>query len=149
MNTKLLRFLAVAVLITSTAALQSCGETAMLVPVEGPLSEARPVPVMSVKVQGIQSNSGKLSFLMPDGEKCSGRWSSAAGAGISSLLAQYGATYISGFSISTGHGQNPGQALAVCEKGRSFQLDFVTGAGTAHGFGIAKDSESNLYRFVF
>ena len=29
------------------------------------------------------------------------------------------------------------------------QLEFVTGAGTAHGFGIAKDDEGNIYRFVF
>jgi hypothetical protein len=79
---------------------------------------------------------------MPDGDTCQGRWSSAAGAGITlasgSLLSQYGSTYISGFSLSTGRGQNPGQALIVCGKGRTFQLEFVTGAGTAHGFGIGK-----------
>jgi len=64
-------------------------------------------------------------------------------------MSQYGSAYLSGYSISTGSGQNPGAALAVCSTGRSLQLEFVTGAGTAHGFGIGKDNEGNIYRFVF
>lgn len=43
----------------------------------------------------------------------------------------------------------PGYALATCSRGRTLQLEFVTGAGTAHGFGIAKDNEGNIFRFVF
>jgi hypothetical protein len=124
-----------------------------MVPVQGPLSEVRPVPVIEAKADGIMGNSGNLTFTMPDGGACKGRWSSAAGAGLTigsaGLLAEYGSTYLSGYSLSTGSGQNPGQALAVCSTGRSLQLEFVTGAGTAHGFGIGKDSEGNIYRFVF
>ena len=131
----------------------ACSLNATMVSVQGPLSQIRPVPVLSVHVDGIMGNSGNLSFVLPDGDKCKGRWSSAAGAGVTvgsgSLLSQYGSTYISGFSASTGSGQNPGQALAVCDRGRTFQLEFVTGAGTAHGFGIGKDNEENIYRFVF
>ncbi len=135
------------------AGASACSLNATMIPVQGPLSQARPVPVLSVHVDGIMGNSGNLSFALPDGDTCKGRWSSAAGSGITvgsgSLLSQYGSTYISGFSASTGSGQNPGQALAVCSKGRTFQLEFITGAGTAHGFGIGRDSEDNLYRFVF
>lgn len=130
-----------------------CSLKATMVPVEGPLSHIRPVRVLYVRADGILGNSGDISFVMPDGESCKGRWSSAAGAGLSigsaGLLSQYGSTYITGYSVSTGTGQNPGQALAVCSKGRTVQLEFVTGAGTAHGFGIGKDNESNIYRFVF
>ena len=69
--------------------------------------------------------------------------------GAGSLIGQYGSTYLSGFSLSAGRGQNPGQALLTCEKGRTVQLEFVTGAGTAHGYGIGKDNEGNVFRFVF
>jgi hypothetical protein len=130
-----------------------CSLTATMLPVEGPLSLQRPVPVLQVKADGILGNSGNISFTMPDGETCRGRWASAAGAGFSvgsaTLLSQYGPTVLSGYTISTGEGQNPGQALVTCTKGRTFQIEFVTGAGTAHGFGVGKDNEGNLYRFVF
>jgi len=147
------RLLAVLCLVAVFLSLQACSMRATMIPVAGPLSQIRPTPVLSVHVDGIQHNSGNLTFPMPDGDKCRGRWSSAAGAGITfgsaSLLSQYGATYISGFSFSTGHGQNPGRALVTCEKGRTLELEFVTGAGTAHGFGIGKDNDSNIYKFVF
>jgi hypothetical protein len=131
----------------------ACALTATMVPVEGPMSLLRPVPVLKVHVDGILRNSGNVSFRMPDGDRCRGRWSSAAGANATfasgSLLSQYGTTYVSGYSISTGSGQNPGQAIAVCDNGRTLQIEFVTGAGTAHGFGIAKDNEANIYKLVF
>ena len=132
-----------------------CSLTATMVPVEGPLSERRPLPVLEVKVDGIMGNSGDLSFTMPDGETCSGRWSSAAGGGdvtvtSGSLVSEYGSAYLSSYSISSdGSGQNPGQAIATCSDGRTVLVEFITGAGTAHGFGIAKDTEENVYRFVF
>ena len=39
--------------------------------------------------------------------------------------------------------------LATCDSGRVFELEFFTGSGTASGFGIGKDNENNIYRFVF
>lgn len=130
-----------------------CSMTGTMVPVEGPLSLLRPVPVMKFKADGIMGNSGKFTFKMPDGDSCSGRWSSAAGAGVTigglTLIGKYGPTYGSGYSISSGTGQNPGQAIATCTKGRVVQIEFITGAGTAHGFGIAKDNENNVFKMVF
>lgn len=130
-----------------------CSLKATMIPVEGPLSQARPVPVLQVKADGILGNAGNITFNMPDGEPCNGRWASAAGAGVTvssgSLIGQYGSTHLTGFSVSSGSGQNPGQALVTCGSGRTFQIEFVTGAGTAHGFGIGKDNEGNVYRFVF
>ena len=106
------------------AMLAGCSAKATLLPVQGPLSERRPVPVLTARVEGILGNSGKLFFTLPDGATCKGRWASAAGAGVTfamgSLLSQYGPAYISGYSVSTGSGQNPGQALGVCSDDRSF-----------------------------
>lgn len=130
-----------------------CSLKATMVPVEGPLSQTRPVPVLQVKADGILGNAGNITFNMPDGDACKGRWASAAGAGVmvssGSLIGQYGSTHLTGYSVTSGSGQNPGQALVTCGSGRTFQIEFVTGAGTAHGFGIGKDNEGNIYRFVF
>jgi hypothetical protein len=117
------------------------------------MSQLVPVPVIEAKADGILGNSGNFSFDMPDGESCRGRWGSAAGSGVSfssgSLIDQYGTVYLQGYSISPGPGQNPGQALVACDRGRTFQIEFVTGAGTANGFGIGKDNAGNVYRMVF
>ncbi len=141
-----------AVVAVSTFAV-GCALNGTMVPVEGPLSQVRPVPVLKVRADGIMGNSGNVTFRMPDGDACKGRWFSAAGAGVAvttgSLISQYGSTHLSGVTVSTGSGQNPGQALVACGSGRVVQLEFVTGAGTAHGFGIGKDNDGNIYRFVF
>ncbi len=133
--------------------LAACSTTATLFPVEGPLSESVPTPQVKATVNGILGNSGSLSLTMPDGEYCTGQWSSAAGAGISttsgSLFGTYGSVYGTATTISTGYGQNPGAAVLTCDRGRNFQIEFVTGAGTATGFGFAKDNKGNVYRVLF
>jgi len=130
-----------------------CSTTASFFPVEGPLSTMVPVPVIEAKVDGILGNTGNLSLLMPDGEQCSGKWSSAAGAGVTvqsgSLMGTYGPLYGTVTSVSTGTGQNQGQAFLTCAAGRTIQVEFVTGAGTANGFGFAKDNMENVYRVLF
>ena len=121
-----------------------------MLPVEGPLSTLRPVPVIEATAKGVSGNTGELSWVMPDGEACHGRWSSTRGAnvqiGSASLLSQYGPTHLSGYSFTTADGAAPGFALASCNRGRSFQLEFLS---RGHGFGIAKDNAGNIYRFVF
>jgi hypothetical protein len=147
------RLAAAAVLAMCSVATCGCALTATMVPVSGPLSEQRPVPVVKVRADGILGNSGKITFVLPVDDPCEGRWSSAAGQDVTiaggNLISQYGSAYLTGYSISTGRGQNPGRALAVCKSGRVFDLEFVTGAGTAHGFGIGKDNQENIFRFVF
>ena len=90
---------------------------------------------------------------MPDGEWCSGQWSSAAGAQVSttrgSLFGQYGSVHGTATTVSTGSGQNPGVAFLICDRGRTIEVEFVTGAGTATGFGFAKDNRGNVYRVLF
>jgi len=133
--------------------LAGCSTTVSMFPVEGPLSQKSPVPTIEATADGIMGNTGNVSLTMPDGEHCAGKWSSAAGAGIEiesgSLIGTYGSAYGTSTSVSTGSGQNPGEAFLTCNEGRTIQLEFVTGAGTANGFGIAKDSEENIYKVLF
>jgi len=130
-----------------------CSTTVSMFPVEGPLSQESPVPTLQATADGIMGNSGNMSLTMPDGESCNGKWSSAAGAGISvgtgSLIGTYDSVYGVGTSVSTGTGQNPGHAFLICNRGRTIQVEFVTGAGTANGFGFAKDNRGNIFRVLF
>jgi len=113
----------------------------------------KPPPVISAKVSGIMGNNGKMTFSLPDGTACKGEWSSAAGSGVSfasgSLIGQYGAAHLSGFSVSPGQGQNPGSAITLCDDGTRFEIEFITGAGTANGFGMARDTKGNIYKLLF
>ena len=125
-----------------TLAVSGCSLTATLIPVEGPLSQLRPVPVIQAKADGIMGNTGNISFTMPDGGTCNGRWSSAAGASVT--VARPGS------SRSTDRPccpairflPEPGRTLVkrsrFARRGASVQLEFVTGAGTGHGFGMAR-----------
>lgn len=128
-----------------------CALTATLIPVEGPLSELRPVPVVKVRADGILGDDGKITFVLPPEDKCAGRWATASAGsvafGAASLMSEYGTKYISGYSVS-GSGRTPGRAIATCDSGRIVDLEFVSGT-SAHGFGIGKDNAGNIYRFVF
>ena len=133
--------------------LVACSTTARLYPVEGPLSQQVPPPVLSATVNGITGNNGSLALTRADGSVCPGEWSSAAGVqttfGAGSLFTQYGAIYGSGYSVTSGGGQNPGRAIATCADGVRFDIEFVTGGGTANGFGFARDTSGNVYRVLF
>lgn len=127
--------------------------TALLYPVEGPLSAQLPLPVLKAVASGVGGNSGSITMIAPDGERFEGKWSSAAGSGVSfnsmSLFSQYGTIYGSGFYVSPGRGQNPGRAFMVGDRGTTIDVEFVTGAGTANGFGFAKDNKGNVYKVLF
>jgi len=131
----------------------ACSTTARLYPVEGPYSSQVPPPVLTATVRGIVGNNGPLTLQLPDGTACQGEWSSAAGVqttfGAGSLFSRYGAVYGSGYTIMSGGGQNPGRAIATCGDGTRFDIEFVTGGGTANGFGFARDSRDNVYRVLF
>lgn len=135
------------------SAVSGCSTTANLYPVEGPLSEATPVPVLIANVDGITGNTGGFSFSMPSGVSCDGRWSSVAPTyttvSAGSLFSQYGA--VTGFGTVTGNvpGVNKGQAFAICSDNSRFDVEFLTGSGTANGYGVAKDTNGNIYKMIF
>ncbi len=140
-------------MIALSAVLAACSTTARLYPVEGPLSQQAPTTVLSAVVHGITGNNGALALTRADGSVCTGEWSSAAGVqttfGAGSLFTQYGAVYGSGYAVTSGGGQNPGRAVATCPDGTRFDIEFVTGGGTANGFGFARDTTGNVYRVLF
>ena len=134
-------------LITFTL-ITSCGVTLDLYPVEGPLSSQIPVRVIKAKATNVISNSGKISLTLQDGEYCEGRWSTTAGHGSSnnrSLLLDYGQE----LGLSARGNENRGYAMLLGTNGTSIECEFLTGAGTAHGFGVAKDNKGNIFKVLF
>jgi hypothetical protein len=90
---------------------------------------------------------------LPSGESCNGKWSSVApqfsAIGSTSLFGQYGS--VGGFSTVAGivPGVNKGQAFLTCSQGTTIEAEFYTGSGTANGYGVARDSNSNIYKMIF
>ena len=127
----------------------ACSTTVNLYPVQGPLASQRPLPVIAATADGILGNTGNLTMTMPNGEVCSGKWSSVAPqyAGSVSLFGQYGTA--AGFATGIQPGVNKGQAFLSCTLGTTVEAEFYTGSGTASGYGIAKDSKSNVYKMLF
>ena len=127
----------------------SCSITLDLYPVKGPLATKIPVRMIKATATNVTSNSGKCFLTMSDGEYCVGRWSSTAGVRKStnnySLLLSYGQE----LGLSPRGNENRGYAMLLGDKGTSIEIEFLTGAGTAHGFGVAKDNKGNLFKVLF
>lgn len=123
-------------------------------PVQGPLAQQVPLPIIKAKAVGVEGNSGPITLTLPGGESCSGRWSSVAPkfAAVSSgsLFSLYGGALF-GSSVTTGimPGTNKGQAFLTCSRGTTIESEFVTGSGTANGYGISRDSAGNVYKMLF
>ena len=126
-----------------------CSITLELYPVKGPLASKIPVRVIKAKATNVTSNSGKCFLTMSDGEKCEGRWSSTGGVRNStnnySLLLSYGQE----LGLSPRGNENRGYAMLLGDKDTSIEIEFLTGKGTAHGFGVAKDNKGNLFKVLF
>ena len=129
--------------------LSSCSITLDLYPAKGPMSNQVPIKVIKAKATNVTSNSGRCFLTLPDGEYCEGRWSSTAGVKGSpnnySLILNYGQE----LGLSPRGNENRGYAMLLGSKGTSIEIEFLTGAGTAHGFGIAKDNRGNLFKVLF
>lgn len=140
-------------LVALAVCLAGCSTTVNFFPVEGPMAAIKPLPVIIANADGITGNTGNISLRMPNGENCTGKWSSVAprygGVTSGSLFTQYGA--IAGFSVSSGilPGVNKGQAFLTCTGGTTIEAEFFTGSGTANGYGVARDSNANVYKMIF
>lgn len=143
------------VLLVSVALIASgCAFDTALIPVEGPLSQQRPVPSVRLSADStLWSTAGRMRIGLPGGVTCAGRWVSTAGVsttvGGSTLIGQYGTVYIPSFSTTASAGATPGQGLASCPDGSTVIVEFVTNGATRHGYGIAKDSYANVFRMIF
>jgi hypothetical protein len=139
-------------LVAIAFALCGCSSSRLvnLYPVQGPLAAQKPVPVIVGNAEGISGNTGTLTLALPSGELCSGKWSSvAAEVTSSSLLGRFGST--AGFPIRTGPlpGVNKGQAFFACAQGTSIEAEFLTGGDTGNGYGVARDTQGNIYKMLF
>jgi hypothetical protein len=133
--------------------LAGCSTSVNLYPVQGPMAAQRPLPTIVATADGITGNTGNLTLTLPNGERCAGKWSSVApqfaAVGSTSLFTRYGS--VAGFSVTTGPvpGVNKGQAFLSCDQGTTMEAEFFTGSGTANGYGVAHDSNSNVYKMIF
>ncbi len=139
----------------------SLSVTAKLYPVKGPYSDQKPIPVLRAHVKDVQRNSGDVTLTLPDGEICSGSWSSLApqqvsmtsmsgrGQITSGIQSAYATVYGTGFTVSNIPGINRGTAFLVGDRGTTIEVEFFTGSGTASGNGVAIDSKGNIYKVIF
>ncbi|MHA6297844.1 hypothetical protein [Devosia sp. CAU 1758] len=123
-------------------------------PVEGPLSRMAPLPTIQATAKGIESNTGEITMVRPGDDLCSGRWSSVAPqmvvASSGSLFSTYGSSVgFNSVSVANMPGTNRGEAFLACSSGATVQAEFYTGSGTANGYGVAKDSDGNVYKMLF
>ena len=147
--------------LTLVAILSVCSTTATLYPVVGPLSKQQPLPVLIAAVDGIMGNTGGISLSLPDGEHCTGKWSSiapmsvgfstsyASGSATSGMASVWTTVYGSGFWLGNLPGVNKGEAMVVGDRGTVIQVEFYTGSGTANGTGVAKDNKGNIFKVLF
>ena len=144
-----------------------CTATARLYPVQGPLSQQAPLPVFVGKLNG-SVNSGNISFVMADGEVCTGRWTRvvsaaapkngtavvapAAGAPPSTGMASiWDTVYGSGYFVAHVLGDLYwGTAVITGNRGTVLNVEFYRAnpPGTRIA-GVAKDSKGNIYKMVF
>jgi hypothetical protein len=149
-------------LIFSFTFLLGCASTtATLYPVEGPLSESSPLPILTGKVEGITGNSGNLTLIAQDGEEFSGRWSviaptstkvssmSASAVATSGLGSAWASVYGTGVSVERGARINSGQAMLIGNMGTVIDIEFKVGGGTASGYGVGKDNKGNIFKVIF
>ena len=135
--------------------LQGCtaSTTANLYPVQGPLSQSKTPVVIVAKVEGITGGTGPFELSMPNGVVCKGKWSSVAPTYSEStnvsLLTRYGSVTGTGNTTGLLPGANKGQAFANCSDGNSVNAEFITGSGTANGYGVAEDKRGNVFKLLF
>jgi hypothetical protein len=106
---------------------------------------------------GMFGETGSLSFVIAPHSTCRGQWSAgsaATGNGLvvtrGRLLSQYGPRYFPGFAMPGADSyQKLDHAFIDCGQGRTMRLEFVSGPGTTHGWGIGQDNDGALYRFAF
>lgn len=147
--------------IVMIVSLQACTTTANLYPVKGPMSSHIPLPVLTAHVDGILGNTGNISLDMPNGEKCTGKWSSIApmqvgyssanvsGTVTEGMTSAWVTVYGSSYTVGNLPGINKGEAMLVGDQGTVIQVEFYTGSGTANGTGVAMDNKGNIFKVLF
>ena len=140
--------------------LLGCSAHLHLYPVHGPLADQGSVRVIEGKGTGLLS--GVISFVLPDGEICQGRWSPVSpnkippgaqptdAAATGDLPSVWNAVFGSGYYVANVLGtKQHGQAVLNGDRGTIIQLEFYH--NTVEGsplLGVAKDSKGNIYKLM-
>jgi hypothetical protein len=129
-----------------------------LYPVHGPLADQRSVSVIKGKATGLLS--GRISFVLPDGEACQGPWSSvspnqvqqnalaANASAAGDMPSTWNAVFGSGYYVANVLGARQyGQAVLNGDRGTIIQLEFYRNTvKDSPLLGIAKDNKGNIYK---
>ena len=108
------------------------------------------------RVVGHGTGSGSVSFVMPNGETMTGRYTILFGgsAGFGSVFASVygphgnaiGTGTASNFSIN---GTGNGVAEVAGDRGTSMHCEFVNNNLAGHGYGACRSNTGSLYRLIY
>ena len=146
-----------------------CTGKVQFYPVQGPLSEQKPLPVLTAKATGA-FRSGDFSVVLSDGEVCKGRWAqvrptkvskdaiTATVATTDDMSSVWDTVYGQGFYVAHVLGaQLYVQAVLTGDRGTVVHVELYRPEGghvgsetsTGTGKGVAKDNKGNIYKLVF
>jgi hypothetical protein len=123
--------------------LAACADTLHMTPIQGPVAQQNPVPIIAGAVQKMD-----ISFSTPSAESCQGRLTAVAPEQSASDLAPiwdtaYGAKY---YAENVNHTKSEHYTAAVtCNKGTTMELETYQNREQIFQ-GIAKDSSGNVYK---
>jgi hypothetical protein len=121
--------------------------TATVYPVDGPLYTAGTSSISAI-FNWDGTGHGSISFTMPDGEICSGQYTTMPNIQTNYIFGTslFGSYYGNGFSY---YDKQYGQAMATGDKGSIFQFEYFVSGLTNHGYGIGKDNRGNTYKLMW
>ena len=115
-------------------------------PAAGPVKDGGHSNALAGVVEGV-GTSGTFTFARPDGVACNGRWTTLQSKPQSgSLVDKY--QKVTGLSASVS-GMVGGLAVGACSNSASFQAEYYAVPGADSGFGVATDSDGNVYKLIF
>lgn len=115
-------------------------------PADGPLKKSGKTQAVPGKVGGV-GTAGTFAFTRPDGVSCAGKWTTLQSQpGADSLLTKYGA--VTGISSKVS-GMVGGLAIGACSNSATFQAKYYVVPTADSGFGVATDSNGNVYKIIF
>lgn len=123
-----------------------------LYPVQGPLAAVHPPPIYRLTMSGIY-DSGTLTTTLPDGEKCTGKWSiiSPGDPSARQMSAAWDSVYGDGYFVAHVLGSRVfAGAMLTGDRGTTLHLQLYDpkpgDVGAARG--VAQDNSGNLFKLT-
>jgi hypothetical protein len=138
------------IILFSLILFHSCSINIALYPAYGPLSESSSRQSLYITVDNVMKNYGDCHVYLKSGEYCHGQWFSSAGRYWNEVK-NLGLInkYKEAFYFNIVGDENRGYAKLLGNQGTTIEIEFLTKAGTAHGFGVAKDNKNNVFKVLF